>query len=87
MLVQEGLCILDALCLVCQDPVSCYLDLSCGECNVISLYFLCYSVNGSVCLVCCVFESVCETSEHLDAPSITFVYVCVCRKLSPHLGV
>ena len=29
-----------------------YLDLSCGDCNVISLYFMCCSVNGSVCLVC-----------------------------------
>ena len=31
-----------------QEPVSCLfdclLDLSCGECNVISLYFLCRSV-------------------------------------------
>ena len=25
-----------------------------------SLYFLCCSVNVSVCLVCCVFDSVCE---------------------------
>ena len=30
----------------------CLLDLSCGECNVISLYFMCCSVNVSVCLVC-----------------------------------
>ena len=30
----------------------CLLDLSCGECNVVSLYFLCCSVNGSVYLVC-----------------------------------
>ena len=30
----------------------CLLDLSCGECDVISLYFMCCSVNGSVCLVC-----------------------------------
>ena len=29
--------------------------LSCGECNVTSLYFMCCSANGSVCLVCCVF--------------------------------
>ena len=29
-------------------------DLSCGECNVISLYVLCFSVNGSVCFVRCV---------------------------------
>ena len=28
------------------------LDLSCGECNVISLYFLYFSVNLSVSLVC-----------------------------------
>ena len=45
--------------------MSCYfyfvllpLDLSCVECDVISLYFMYYSVNGSVCLVCCVFDSV-----------------------------
>ena len=38
----------------------CLLDLSYGECNVISLYFLCFSVNGSICLVCCVSDSVCE---------------------------
>ena len=28
------------------------MDLSCGECDVISFYFLCWSVNGYVCLVC-----------------------------------
>ena len=33
--------------------------------------------------VCCV----CDPSERLDAPSICFVCVFVCRKLSPHLGV
>ena len=33
---------------------------TCGECDVISLYFVCCSVNGSVCLLCCVFDSVCE---------------------------
>ena len=29
-------------------------------CNVISLYCLCFSVNESACLVCCVSDSVCE---------------------------
>ena len=29
--------------------------MSCGECNVKSLYFLCCSVDGSACLVCRVF--------------------------------
>ena len=31
-----------------------------GECNVVSLYVLCCPVNGSVCVVCCVFNRVCE---------------------------
>ena len=29
--------------------------MSCDECDVISLYFMCCSFNGSVSLVCCVF--------------------------------
>ena len=33
------------------------MDLRSGECNVVSLYVLCCSVNESVC---CVFDSVCE---------------------------
>ena len=33
----------------------CLLDLSCSECDVMSLYCMCCSVNESVCLVCCVF--------------------------------
>ena len=33
--------------------------------------------------VCCA----CDPSERLSAPSICFVCVFVCRKLSPHLGV
>ena len=32
------------------------LELSCGECNVISLYIMSFSVNGSVCFVCCVSD-------------------------------
>ena len=35
----------------------CLLDLRCCECDVISLYFMRFSVNGYVCLVCCVFEN------------------------------
>ena len=31
-----------------------------GMCDVISLYCMCCSVNVSVCIVCCVFDSVCE---------------------------
>ena len=29
-------------------------------CDVMSLHFLCFSVNVYVCLVCCVLDSVCE---------------------------
>ena len=66
--------------------------LSCGECDVISLYVMYFSVNGSVCLVCwvwllfcCYFA--CDPSVYLSVPSIGFVYVFVCQKLSPHLRV
>ena len=38
----------------------CFRCLRGGECSVIPLYFLCCSVNGAVCLVCCVSDSVCE---------------------------
>ena len=38
---------------------------------------------SSIECVCCA----CGHSERLDAPSICFVCVFVCRKLSPHLGV
>ena len=31
----------------------CLLDLSCSECDVTFLYFMCCSVNGSVCLWIC----------------------------------
>ena len=38
----------------------CLLDLSCGKCYVISLYFVRFSVGVSVCLVCCMCDSVRE---------------------------
>ena len=68
------------------------LDLKSSECDVVSLYVVCCSVNVSVCFVCCVFDSVCEffgetIHKRLSASSICFVCVFVCRKLSPHLGV
>ena len=49
------------------------LDLSCGECKVIPLYFLYCSVNGSVCLVCCVSDSICE----LIGETIRNIFGCV----------
>ena len=35
-------------------------DLRSSECDVVSMYVLCCSISGSVCFVCCVFDSVCE---------------------------
>ena len=40
-----------------------------------------YGLPKSVCVVPC------DPNERLSAPSIGFVCVFVCRKLSPHLGV
>ena len=36
------------------------LDLRSSECDVVSLYLLCRSVNGSVYFVCCMFDSLCK---------------------------
>ena len=51
-----------------------YLDLSCCECDVMSLYILCCSVNGSFVFVCCVFDTVCE----LFGETIRNVFECGC---------
>ena len=46
--------------------MSCYfcfvllLEMNCGEYNVISLFVMCCSVNGSVYLVSCVFDNACK---------------------------
>ena len=65
----------------CQDLVSYYfyfvyrlLDLSCGECDVTSLYFVCCSVNGAVRVVCFVLDSACELFDE----TIRNVFVCGC---------
>ena len=55
----------------------CLFDLTCGECDVISLYFMCCSVNGFICLVCCVFDSVCE----LFGETIRNKFGCGCNLL------
>ena len=47
----------------------CLLDMISSECNVVSLYVVCCSVNGSVCFVC-----VCE----LFSKTIRNMFGCVC---------
>ena len=87
MRVQEGLCVLGVRYLICQDLVNCYfyffyslLDLRSSECDVVSLYVVCCSVNVSVCFVCCVFDSVCElfggTIRNVSGCSSYFVVEC-----------
>ena len=79
-----------SVCFVC-----CVLDSVCelfGEtirnvfgCNCYFVVVLCWieHVWSSKECVCCA----CDPNERLSAPSICFVWVFVCRKLSPHLGV
>ena len=45
-----------------------------GDCDVVSLYVLCCSANGSICFVCCVFDSLCE----LFSETIRNMFGCVC---------
>ena len=54
-----------------------------GECDVVSLYVLCCPVNGTVCLVCCVFDSVCE----LFVETIRNVLVCLLLNVMELLSV
>ena len=74
--------------------MSCYfyfvyrlLDLSYGECDVISMHCMCFFVNGSVCLVCCVFV-ICMVKQFaiclgvggsalLDRPCMVFQRMCL----------
>ena len=53
-----------------------FLFLLClsSECDVVSLYGVCWSVNVFVCFVCCVFDSVCE----LFGETIRNVFGCSC---------
>ena len=48
----------------------CLLDMRSGECDVVSLYVVCCSVNGFVCFMCCVFDSVCELSVMSPPPAL-----------------
>ena len=50
------------------------LDLRSSECDVVTLYVVCCSVNVSVCFVCCVIDSVCE----LFGETIRNVFGCSC---------
>ena len=50
------------------------LDLRSSECDVVSLFVVCCSVNVSVCFVCCVFDSVGE----LFGETIRNVFGCIC---------
>ena len=59
------------------------LDLSCGVCNVLSLYVLCCSVNGSVCLCGACLDSVCELFDN----TIRNMFVCGCYFVVEYYGV
>ena len=67
-------CLMRSLSVFICTLFYCRLNLSCGECDVISLYFMCCSGNGSVCLVCCVFDIVCE----LFGETISNMFGCGC---------
>ena len=60
--------------------IECYGGLECGwRC---SIGYTVYELQKSMYVGCA-----CDTSVHLDVPSIGVVYVRVCRKKSPHFGV
>ena len=63
-----------------RGPI-CFRCCMCLVCVVV-LCWIDHVWSSKVC-VCCA----CNPNERLSVPSICFVCVFVCRKLSPHLGV
>ena len=84
-------CVLDCVCELFVEIIrnvcgcSCNFVVKCYGCDLVCVVVLCWidHVWSSKECVCCA----CDPSERLSAPSICFVCVFVCRKLSPHLGV
>ena len=66
---------------LCLGVVAILLLWMCLVC-VVLLCWIDHVWSSKEC-VCCA----CDPNERLSAPSICFVCVFVCRKLSPHLGV
>ena len=94
MRVKEGLCVLGAWCIVYQDLVSCYFyfvllplgpELWWVWCFI--LVFLCCSVNGSVCLVCCLFVNCLVKQFALCLGVVVFLLLNVMEVFSVSGGV
>ena len=86
MLCVALLMCLFVLCVACLIVfVNCLVKQFAMCVGVVCVVVLCWidHVWSSKECVCCA----CVPSERLSAPSICFVCVFVCRKLSPHLGV
>ena len=83
------------LCVVCLTMfVNCLVKQFAICLGVVAILLLnVFSVGGGALLdrPCMVFQKcaccACDPSVHLSVPSICFVDVFVCRKLSPHLSV
>ena len=80
-------CVLDSVCELFGETIR-------NVCGLLLNVMDVFSVCGGALLdrPCMVFQRVCvccacDPNERLSAPSICFVCVFVCRKLSPHLGV
>ena len=98
MLYVALLMCLFVLCVACLTVfVNCLVKQFARCVGVVAILLLnvmdMFSVCGGALLdrPCMVFQRVvcfaCDPNEHLSAPSICFVCVFVCRKLSPHLVV
>ena len=81
MLCVALLMCLFVLCVVCLTVFVNCLVKQFAMCVVV-LCWIDHVWSSKEC-VCCA----CDPNERLSAPSICFVCVFVCRKLSPHLGV
>ena len=85
-------------CMLCVALLRCLFVLCVACLGVVAILLFNVMKVFSVCVVvlCCIDHvwsskecvcSTCDPNERLSAPSICFVCVFVCRKLSAHLGV
>ena len=87
-------CVFDSVCELFGETIRNVFGCSCYYfillVNVMEVFSVC---DGALLIrPCMVFQRVCvccacNPNERLSGPSICFVCVFVCRKVSPHLGV
>ena len=69
-------CVISICCVGFFSLFYSLLDLRSSECDVVSLYVVCCSVNVSVCFMCCVFVN-CLVKQFAMCLGIVAILLCI----------